>query len=175
MSWTILHTCGLLILAAASGCATGTEPTPIRDESAPFQTSALRYIFADDGTLWVADIPLTYLNTRSSAVRIDYCGTAVERREGGTWKSVLSYPCPTASGATTDSIAPGAQVPFVYSIRSAHAPNTYPRIPSPLAGVYRIVFVIRERRMPSPDLIVWEAVPSIDARRSNEFALALPP
>lgn len=162
----------LTILGLSLACA--TEPSPVRDLAAPFQTSGLQYAFTDDGYQWNLSVPLSYTNSRKLAVRLDYCATSVQRRRGSTWITVYALPCPSSSGAATDSIPPNATVEFVYAIHSAHDPNTVPRLPEPLAGVYRVIFGLRERQTPNAGLIVWQAISAVDERRSNEFAAKLP-
>jgi len=154
--------------------ACGTEPNPARDLTAPFQTSALQYVFTDDGYQWNLSVPVSYTNNRSLPVRLDYCDTSVQRRSGFNWSTVYTLPCPLSNVLGTDSIPPNGTVEFTYAVHSPHDPNTAPRLPEPLAGIYRVIFGLRERQNPNPGLIVWQAIPAIEDRRSNEFAASLP-
>jgi hypothetical protein len=67
---------------AAASCGTEPAPAPVRDLTAPFQTSSLEYTFESTADQRQLRVPVEYRNTHSNAVRIDGCATVVERRMG---------------------------------------------------------------------------------------------
>jgi hypothetical protein len=161
-------------VAAAAACTTGPGPVIVRDLTAPFQTSSLQYTFANMGDQRQLRIPVDFRNVRSNAVRLDGCATVLERRTGSEWARIQGLPCPQAATSATDSIRPGELVRFEHVVYASQVPDGFPRLPEPISGVYRIVFGLRERLMPGPDFVVWQAVADRNARRSNEFAAVLP-
>jgi hypothetical protein len=173
-SWGRALASSVVASCAAAACATEPDLAVTRDLAAPFQTSALDYAFADHGDAWWAAITFQYTNSGSLTVRLDPCGTVVQRRDGGAWHTVLTTICPQAALVSTDSIPADASVTFPFVLQTPHDPNTFPRLPEPLSGIYRLVFGLRERHTPNPGLVVWQTVTDLERRRSNEFAVSLP-
>jgi hypothetical protein len=93
---------GALVLIVTTGCAPGAGPELERDESAPFQTSALEYRL-ESRDAWDYQfevlVPVSYTNRESFAVALDPCGAQsstsfyLQVRDSATWEGLYGRAC----------------------------------------------------------------------------------
>ncbi len=159
-----------------SGCKDAVGPSDVRAQpNAPFQTSALTYRLADDGTVYHVIVPLTYVNHTSGPVYQGWCASSLERKAGKRWVRVFAPTCPTG-GQVTNTYEVGLTYHLDFSIWGTHVSNAGPSfLVSPAAGIHRIVYALYRKSTPIAVGLAEGSDPlDLSERVSNEFWLDLP-
>jgi hypothetical protein len=139
---------GSALVMTLCGCvaSTGQRPPPLAAPAVAVERDTYRVRRVRDGEGLELTIVASFTNRTADTIVLHPCyerrqAVALEKWEGGEWKSAFGQACPDILDRSAPRLAPGESRTDTSLIFASMRPNTYPRFElGTVPGMYRVVY-----------------------------------